>query len=186
MHVLKMITGVEIVGFSKKMGRNEPADKRALLMGTIARLLPRYVEQGLYVGEFYRQRTTGSTVQKELVLEVFQTHFTLHSYMERDQPLRKFLNAFYAGDADAVQAMLTRKAASDDFRFDPRTQNEADLLALCKKLVELYDREKVEVFYHTCLKMLERKGEGTRTPATRQTDAKPLSGLISTLIPTEP
>lgn len=184
MHVIKMVTGVEIVGFSKKEGRNEPADKRALLMGTIARIVPAYMEQGLYSAEFYRQRIVGATVQKELVLEITQTHFVLKGYLEKDIPLRRFLNAFYAGDVDAVQGMLAKRSSADDFRFDPKTQNQADLLDLCKRLVNLYEREKVEQFYHACLKMLEKGGAGTRVPSTRKAnEAQPLASLISNLMP---
>ena len=185
-HILKMVTGVEIVGYSKKEGRNEPADKRALLMGTIARLLPKYVESGLYIGEFYRQRITGpSNITKELILEMTPTHFQLHGYLANDYQMRRFLNAFYAGDVDAVQGMLSRKSGSEEFKFDPKTQNEADLLAICQRLVNFYDRHRVELFYHACTKLLQTGGANTRTPATRRpaTEATPLSSIIHNLIP---
>jgi len=178
-HIAYHFDGRKEHGYSKKLGANEKADKRDLLLGTCERLLPRYFHHSeVFKVEVFLRRTgpNANALKVEvLVATCFADGFELHDTYAKDTIIRGFLNEFYASDlrdAKRALALVGRgKGGTHDFTWDGRKSFD-DLKAYCAHLCNFHERGTVERFFFSVKKKyydtdFAQGGQlaGTATPA---------------------
>lgn len=156
-HIAYFIDGYKEHGYSKRLDRNEPVNKIALLCGTVGRLVPRYLlahSRGVcYKVEFYRcfRTQTGNAAHKEeLILVCEDAGYRLGGSVGTDMFCKSFLQALYKAGLNypKVEPMLKRYAKNSPLTFDPATESIECLHERCINLIDQgYPKSEVEQFF---------------------------------------
>lgn len=147
-HVASTFGGQKIVGYSKKAGFNEGADKRRLFVSSMARLLPGFFSKrnDVWQLQVYRrlpERQNG--LWKESLVATFtSSEFQLHNGFDNDKAIQVCMQAIYDGDIKGSVELLKNY---NDFAFDPRTETYEGLVAKCTHLLNFHERGIVERFF---------------------------------------
>ncbi|OIN55638.1 hypothetical protein [Arsenicibacter rosenii] len=191
-HVAHTLSGHKIVGYSKKVGFNETADKRRLFVTSMARLIPGFFSKrnDVWQVEVFRrlpERTNG--MYKEARIALFTSgDFQLLNGFEKDSAISQCMRSLYDGDVKGCNDLLK---TFNDFVFDPKRETYEDLYKRCSNLLNFHERGVVERFFWEIKKRYFAevpvnpvKNEPAPQPTAYQAPARtretaPLSGLIN-------
>ena len=182
-HIAHFIDGHKEHGYSKRIGRQEPVNKIALLCGTVGRLVPRYLQahpRGVcFKVEFYRinrvQTGANAIPKEELILTCEDIGWRANGNISSDLFCRSFLNALYASGLNfqKCEPMLKQYAKASPLTFDPATDSLECLKQRCADLLDQgYPRADVEQFFHAVNRKYFQDPQPAASPAVPAATAK--------------
>lgn len=191
-HIAYFIDGYKEHGYSKRLDRNEPVNKIALLCGTVGRLVPRYLlahpRGAAYKVEFYRcfRTQTGNAAPKEeLILVCEDQGYRLSGNIGGDFFCKSFLHALYASGLNypKCEPMLKQYAKNSPLTFDPATESFECLKQRCASLLDQgYPKSEVEQFFNAINRKFFAKPPSPiahpKSEPKRGGDAKSLASLL--------
>lgn len=155
---------VKLIGYTKKEGMREAADKQQLLIGALGRLLGptnRYLIDRAWHIEIFRRRPATVGLIEDKIADLYQEYYQLHGETQFDLLLIQFLEAYYKavkeGTLDQLPPVVkvdSRQQEKADFSFSKSAYaDRATLVAHCMDMLHRYPRERVTAYWLTYCKI---------------------------------
>lgn len=173
------------VGYSKKLGFNEPADKRIMLAGIIGRLFLKSLAEGAMCFKVAkRNHLADGTYKETVVCELYEDGWQLFGTFKNDTMLERFLQILF--ETQNVAAANSVFVGYNSMTFTGTTYQE--LIEQCSALKNYEPEEKVKRFFDHISKA---KGWGKFAPvqggvpplAKKQRETLSIGSLIQNLRP---
>lgn len=155
-----------IIGYSKKVGKAETADKQLLLFGIVHRLALPYFAKGFFELEIFKRKHDANGQYKEFkVLQMFPDGYQLFGAYKGNKELIQLIEALLTtGSQEATKHLVVGVGTQPVFKGSTH----AELIQTCESLLESFERDRVERLYRAiCTKNGWGKYATTGEPAVR-------------------
>ena len=151
---------IKLIGYTKKEGYREAANKQQLIIGALGRLLGptnRYLIDRAWHIEIFRRRPATVGLIEDKIADLYQEYYQLHGETQFDFLLEDFLRVYYKAVKEGTLDQLppvakvdSRQTEKADFSFSKSAYaNRETLVAHCKDMLHRYARERVTAYWRT-------------------------------------